>query len=128
MLFRCQWADTTRDRGFRKDAWNFDCVNFSRLIHTGEYEDHDPYIEASQARMVYYVVDENDKEWSVVVHVKPRDIYDMGEPMGEPENEDVHENEPYQEQILEQFFDTNYEHIQLARAGVDEDENDQESE
>ncbi|XP_020972663.1 uncharacterized protein LOC110269282 [Arachis ipaensis] len=31
------------------------------------------------ARLVYYVDDEVDKEWSVIVHVKPRDLFDMGD-------------------------------------------------
>ena len=34
VLFKCKWADTTRDRGYKKDQWNFNCVNFDRLIHT----------------------------------------------------------------------------------------------
>ncbi|XP_016168164.1 uncharacterized protein LOC107610655 [Arachis ipaensis] len=45
----------------------------------GDREEDDPYIEASQARMVYFVNDEVNKDWSVVVHLKPRDSYDMGE-------------------------------------------------
>lgn len=37
------------------------------------------YIEASQAQMVYYVKDEIDKKWSYVIHLKPTDLYDMGD-------------------------------------------------
>lgn len=99
-LFKCKWADTTRDRGFKKDAWGFTSINFSRLIHIGDREEHEPYIEASQAQMVYYVDDEMNKDWSVVVHMKPRDLYDMGD----QENNDVCENDPYPEQNLNQFF------------------------
>ncbi|KAK6782459.1 hypothetical protein RDI58_020255 [Solanum bulbocastanum] len=80
ILFKCLLADTTRNRGYKIDAWKFNCVNFSKLIHTGDREDHDPYIEASQANMVYYVDDETDKEYSVAVHLKPRDLFEMGEP------------------------------------------------
>ncbi|KAM3269222.1 hypothetical protein P3S67_030104 [Capsicum chacoense] len=69
VLFKCQWADTTHDRWFKKDVWNFNCVNFSKLIHSGDREDHDPYIEASQANLVYYVDDETDKGWSVALHL-----------------------------------------------------------
>ncbi|XP_016185255.1 uncharacterized protein LOC107626859 isoform X4 [Arachis ipaensis] len=47
VLFKCKWADNTRDRGYKKDHWNFNCVNFDRLIHTGEREEYEPYIEAS---------------------------------------------------------------------------------
>ncbi|KAK7281307.1 hypothetical protein RIF29_09160 [Crotalaria pallida] len=99
-LFKCQWADTTRDWGIRKDKWGFTSINFSRLIHNGEREDHDPYIEASQAQMVYYVEDEVNKGWSVVVHVKPRDLYDMGE----QDDNEVCEIEPCPEQDFDQFF------------------------
>ncbi|KAJ4834734.1 hypothetical protein Tsubulata_048962 [Turnera subulata] len=88
------------------------------MIHTGEHEDHDPYIEASQARMVYYVEDETDKGWSVAVHVKPRDVYEMGE----VEDVDMYENESYQEQDLSQFFDINYENVHLAIEGNDDDD------
>ncbi|XP_020970639.1 uncharacterized protein LOC107623408 [Arachis ipaensis] len=88
-----------------------------RLIHTGEREEHEPYIEASQAQMVYYVDDMVNKGWSIAVHVKPRDMYDMGQG-----NEDiVYENEPYQEQELEQLFDPNNEYIQLATNLLDSD-------
>ncbi|MED6165105.1 hypothetical protein PIB30_096438 [Stylosanthes scabra] len=34
---------------------------------------------AIEARLVYYVEDVVEKEWSVVVHVNPRDLFDMGE-------------------------------------------------
>ncbi|XP_070008552.1 uncharacterized protein [Nicotiana sylvestris] len=30
-----RWADTARDRGYKKDRWNLNCVNFDRLIYTG---------------------------------------------------------------------------------------------
>ncbi|KAM3320925.1 hypothetical protein P3S67_008127 [Capsicum chacoense] len=57
VLFKWKWVDTTRDRGYQKDRWNLNCVNFDILIHTGEREEHEPYIEASQSQMVYYVDD-----------------------------------------------------------------------
>nr|XP_009776770.1 PREDICTED: uncharacterized protein LOC104226453 [Nicotiana sylvestris] len=110
VLFKCQWADTTRNRGFKIDVWKFNCVNFSKLIHTGDREYDDPYIEASQANMVYYVDDETDKGWSVAVHLKPRDLFDMGE----VDEEEIYENEPYQQQEFGRFFDVDYENIQIA--------------
>jgi len=36
-------------------------MNFSQCIHTSECEEHDPYIKASQAQMVYYVDDKVNK-------------------------------------------------------------------
>jgi hypothetical protein len=29
-------------KGFKKDSWNFNCVNFDRVIHNGDREEHDP--------------------------------------------------------------------------------------
>ncbi|KAM3289756.1 hypothetical protein P3S67_018045 [Capsicum chacoense] len=108
VLFKCQWADTTQNRGFKIDAWKFNCVNFSKLIHTGDCMDDDPYIEASHDNMVYYVDDENDEEWCVAVHLKPRDLFDIGE----IDEEKIYENEPYQQQEFRQFFDVDYENCQ----------------
>ncbi|XP_016185884.1 uncharacterized protein LOC107627561 [Arachis ipaensis] len=79
VLFKCIWVDTTTTRGIKQDHLSLTSVNFSRSIHTGDREDDEPYILASEAHFVYYVDNEVDKEWSVVVHVKPRDLYDMGE-------------------------------------------------
>ena len=98
-LFKCKWTDTTRDRGLRKDLWGFNCINFSRLIPMGDREEHDPHIEASQVEMVYYIDDEVNKNWSIVVHLKPRDLYDMGEEDGE-----VCEVESCRQQDLNELF------------------------
>ncbi|XP_070019526.1 uncharacterized protein [Nicotiana sylvestris] len=118
VLFKCRWADTARDRGYKKDRWKLNYVNFDRLIHTGEREEHEPYIEASPAQMVYYVDDVVNKGWSVSMHLKPRDLYDMGEEVVEDE---VYENEPYQEQELEQFFGDGDEYVQLATDHIIDD-------
>ncbi|XP_016185161.1 uncharacterized protein LOC107626774 [Arachis ipaensis] len=84
VLFKCVWADTTTSRDIKQDQLGLTSVNFSRPIHTGNREEDEPYILASEAQLVYYMDDEVAKELSVVVHVKPRDLYDMGE-----ENEEV---------------------------------------
>ncbi|XP_052732446.1 uncharacterized protein LOC128196244 [Vigna angularis] len=119
VLFKCKWVDTTRERGYKKDQWNFNCVNFDRLIHIGNREEHEPYIEASQAQMVYYVDDVVNEGWSVVVHLKPRDLYEMGEEV----QEELYENEPYQDQELEKFYSNDNEYVQLATNHLDEDIN-----
>ena len=74
-----KWVETTKDKGFKKDPWGFTCINISRLIHTRDWEEHEPYIEASQAEMVYYVNNEVHRDWATTIHVKPRDFYDIGE-------------------------------------------------
>ncbi|XP_072078255.1 uncharacterized protein [Arachis hypogaea] len=83
VLFRCIWANTTSGRGIKKDSLGHTVVNFSHPIHTGDREDDEPYILASEARLVYYVEDDADKEWSVVIHVNPRDMFEMGEDIGQ---------------------------------------------
>ncbi|KAK4737515.1 hypothetical protein R3W88_001212 [Solanum pinnatisectum] len=90
VLFKCKWADTTRDRRYQKGL----------LIHPGEREEHGPYIEASQEQTMYYVDD----------IVNKGDFYDMGEVM----EEQVYENESYKEQELDQFFADGDEYVQLA--------------
>ncbi|QHO38900.1 uncharacterized protein DS421_4g124430 [Arachis hypogaea] len=79
VLFKFVWADTTTSRGIKQDHLGLTSVNFSHSIHISDQEDHEPYILASEAHLVYYMDDEVDKEWSAVVHVKPRDLYNMGE-------------------------------------------------
>ena len=116
-LFKCEWANTTNPRGMKKDKLGFTSINFGRLIHTGEQEDDEPYIKASEAQMVYYVEDEKEKGWSIPIHVKPRDLYDMGE----DDEEIIYDNEGYPSQDLEQFFPNDISHIQLARDSIDDD-------
>jgi len=60
-LFKCQWSNTTNSRYIRKDALGFTSITFSHLIHTGEREDDEPYIQASEAQLVYYVEDKKDE-------------------------------------------------------------------
>ena len=109
------WVDTTNDRGFRKDAWGFHLVNFNKLIHIGEHVDHEPFIYASQAQMVYFVEDQISLDWNVVVHLKPRDLYDMGELV----DDEMCKHEPFTEQELNNFFDNGDNNLQLAREEED---------
>ena len=116
-LFKCQWANTTNPRGIKKDKLGFTSINFVRLIHTGEHQDDEPYIKVSEAQMVYYVEDEKEKGWCIPVHLKPRDLYDMGE----DDEEIMTSNETYPPQNLETFFSDDTTHIQLARMVADDD-------
>ena len=78
-LFKCDWADTRGQRGKKVDDLGITSVNFSRLIHTGASPDDEPYILADEAQQVFYVADPKHRDWHMVIHVKPRDLYDMGE-------------------------------------------------
>ncbi|XP_073120779.1 uncharacterized protein [Henckelia pumila] len=76
VLFRCDWVNNTT--GMKIDPLGFTMLNFSRLIHTGEREEHEPFILASQAQMVYYVRDPKEEDWHCVIRHTPRDTYNMG--------------------------------------------------
>lgn len=80
VLFKCKWADTRTERGYKMDAYGHHIVSFSRLLHSGDNEEDEPYVLASEARMVYYVNDPCDVDLNIAIHVQPRDIYDMGDP------------------------------------------------
>ena len=67
--------------------------------------------------MVYYVEEELANDWSVVVHLKPRDLYDMGDDIGDG----ICENEPYTHQELERFFEYDIENMQLTREEDDKE-------
>jgi hypothetical protein len=98
----------------KKDDLGFTSINFTRPIHTGDHEDDEPYIKASEAHMVFYVDDEKEKGWSIPVHVKPRDLYDMGEEVSVS-------NEAYPSSNLDQIFPDNTEPVQLAREVTNDD-------
>ena len=113
VLFKCLWANT---RGVRKDDFQFNLVNFSRLIHTGDLIDDEPYILASHAQMVYYVDDKTNPPWNVAIHVKPRDLYEMGDE--EEHDEEVGRNQNQQihlEQQIISIFPNDIDNLQLLR-------------
>lgn len=77
ILFRCDWVDI--NRGCKKDAFGFTLLNFSHLSHVGTELSDDPFVFASQVKKVYYVHDDRHKDWCVVMPVKVRDSFDMGD-------------------------------------------------
>ena len=108
-LFKCSWANTTTSRGLATDHLGITSVNFSRLIHTGASEDDEPYILASEAHQIYYVEDEKHKDWNMVVHLKPRDLYDMGD------GDIIYDSEPFQPSNFEDFFPQGDDNLPLIR-------------
>ncbi|CAI8608944.1 unnamed protein product [Vicia faba] len=98
-MFKCELANTINPRGIKIDKLGFTSINFARLLHTSEHEDNEPYIQASEAHMVFYVDDESEQGWSIHVHLKPRDLYDMG-----GNDEIMTPIVPYPSQNLEQIF------------------------
>ncbi|XP_038973921.1 uncharacterized protein LOC113461576 [Phoenix dactylifera] len=95
VLFRCNWVDINSPRGLRQDINGFTLVNFSRLIHTGVLLKDDPFVFSSQARQVFFVQDSKDKNWSLVIKTKPRDLYDMGKRLEEEDDDTYTQCMPY---------------------------------
>ncbi|VVB03953.1 unnamed protein product [Arabis nemorensis] len=106
VLFKCKWFNTRDARGYKKDDFGHTMVNFTHLIHTGNGEEDEPYILASQARLVYYVKDPQEDGWSVVVHIQPRDLYDMGDPVSDESHETLQEidDPPVQRSMLNEIL------------------------
>jgi len=52
VLFKCNWADPTIDKGFRIDDYGLVFVNFNHLIHRGELITDEPYVLTSQVDQV----------------------------------------------------------------------------
>ena len=77
ILFKCQWVDVISGRWCKKDEFGFPFVNFSRLIHTGDWLIDEAYVLASQVSQVFYVKNVRHKDWAVVVKTKPREVFDV---------------------------------------------------
>jgi hypothetical protein len=79
VLFKCDWADSTRDRGYTVDKnYGLMLFNFKNLVHRGDQITDEPYVLTSQVEQVFYVEDERNPDWSCAVRIKPRNVYDVG--------------------------------------------------
>ncbi len=78
VMFKCDWADTTRDRGYKVDEYGMELVSFNRLVHRGDLVTDDPYVLTSQVDQVFYVEDERNPSWACALWTKPWNVYDVG--------------------------------------------------
>lgn len=119
VLFKCDWADITQNRGQKKDDFGFTVVNFSHLIHTGKRLNDEPFIFASQARQVYYVEDGKGTDWLTIVKTKPRDVFDIGSAgIGEADDNTYCDSEPYNIDLASLLSDTS-DYLSWVRNDVD---------
>lgn len=120
-LFKCEWANTTHPRGIKIDKLGFTSIILTRPIHTGEHEDDELYIKASEAQMAFFIDDEKEDGWCIPIHLKSRDLYDMGlYDMGESDEENCANIEAYPSQNLDNLFPDGDTHLQLRRDDVDD--------
>jgi hypothetical protein len=96
VMFKCDWTDTTRDKGYKVDEYGMVLVNFNRPIHRGDQETDDSYVQTSQVNQVFYIKNERKPGWACVVQTKPRNVYDVGQGDGSHDESDTyHECEPF---------------------------------
>jgi hypothetical protein len=79
VLFKFDWADNTRDKGYRLDKNGIMLVNFKNLIYIGEWITNEPFVLTSQVDQVFYIKDEMNPDWACIVRTKPRNVYDVGQ-------------------------------------------------
>ena len=54
VLFKYDWADNTRDRGYTVDKnYGLMLVNFKNLVHRGDQITNEPYVLTSQVEQVF---------------------------------------------------------------------------
>ncbi|KAL6327729.1 hypothetical protein AAG906_024698 [Vitis piasezkii] len=66
-VFKCNWVDNKS--GIKVDEFGLTLVDFTKMAHKS-----DPFILASQAKQVFYVQDQLDPRWSVVLSTPERDF------------------------------------------------------
>ena len=78
VMFKCKWADSTMDKGYKVDKYDQIFVNFKNLVHTEEMIADELYMLMSQVDQVFYVEDDRDQDWACVVKTKPKNVYNIG--------------------------------------------------
>ncbi|XP_074291284.1 uncharacterized protein LOC141618061 [Silene latifolia] len=91
-LYRCKWIDNNR-LGVHIDEFGFTQVDMNRLRDTNE-----PFIFASQAKQVFYILDPSDHRWSLVIHGKRRTL-GVWDVLDEDENDDFEDIPPFSNPI-----------------------------
>ena len=88
-LFKCKWVDNNRRCIKNDDPCGFTLVDLARLRDSEE-----PFILATQAKQVFYIVDPSDKKWSIVIPGK-RSILGIGDVEDEEEYEAFEDSPPF---------------------------------
>jgi hypothetical protein len=92
VMFKCDWADITRDRAYKVDEYDMVLVNFNHLVHRRDRETDDPYVLTLQVDQVFYVEDERNPGLACAVRTKPTNVYDNGQGDGShDESDNYHE-------------------------------------
>ena len=87
VLFKCDWADNTRDKGWKVDKHGLTLVNFKNLVHKGDQITDESYVLTSQVEQVFYVEDERNPDWACTARTNPRNVYDVDQGQGPDDNQ-----------------------------------------
>ena len=68
-VFKCDWVDNRNN--IKVDDLGFTLVDFNKTAHKS-----DPFILASQVKQVFYVQDQHDPRWLVVLLTPQKDFLD----------------------------------------------------
>ena len=60
LLFKCDWADNTRGRGYKLDKHGLTLVNFKNVVQRGDKITDKPYVLIFQVSKVFYIKDDKD--------------------------------------------------------------------
>jgi len=117
VLFKCDWANIQPNKGYKKDEYGFDLLNFKNLIHTGARITDDQFVLPNQVSQVYYVQDPKHPNWVVVARTKPRNMYNVGNGKSDDyaEADSYHEHEPFNVNVT---GDVDFDGIDCARTNV----------
>jgi hypothetical protein len=78
VLFKCDWVNNTRGKGYKLDKHDLTLVNFKNLVHMGDKIIDEPYVLTSKVSQVFNVNDDRDPDWACTVRTKLRNVYDVG--------------------------------------------------
>jgi hypothetical protein len=95
VMFKCDWADTTRDRGYKLDEYGMIVVNFNCLVHRGDQETDDLCMLTSQVDQVFYIKDERNPGWACAVQTNPGASTTLLKVMPHDACDNYHECEPF---------------------------------
>ncbi|WMV49962.1 hypothetical protein MTR67_043347, partial [Solanum verrucosum] len=105
VLFKCKWVNNNNGH-IEKDDYGFTLVNFNHLLYTRHQLSDEPFIFASQAQQVFYVDHPMEKEWRIVVKLKPRGFYDLGDNTPTIEHKEGHMELWPEKQLDDTTFET----------------------
>jgi hypothetical protein len=96
VLFKCGWADNTRDRGYKVDMYGLMLVNFKNLVHKGVTEQVEQmYVLTIQVEQVFYIKNEMNPNWACAVRINPRNVYNVSKGQRSDNDEpNYHESKP----------------------------------